>query len=226
VLLLLGLLLALPHTALAGRPVVYTGEPLVVRLAPQQPTAITFPEPIAAVPTGADPHQLSLELDGPRLFLQPLDPAVRGLLFAIGVSGRSYAVRFAVGTPADTEVVLTLPPPSVSGTPGQTPARAAVPWRSLLRAMLQGTPLAGVTEAPLTQDLGSVDRLRLTLIRVYTAGTLRGYVVEASNPTDAIRPVPVQTVTVPGLRALTAETDTIPARGTTRLYLVVQATTP
>jgi hypothetical protein len=222
---LCGLLLALPPGALAGRPLVYTGEPLTVRLAPRQPTAVTFPEPIAAVPTGADPHQLSLELDGPRLFLQPLDPAVSGLLFAIGVSGRSYALRFAVGTPADTEVVVTLPPPSAPVAPGQ-PTRAGVPWRRLLRAMLQGTPLPGMTEAPLTQDLGTMDSLRLTLVRVYTAGTLRGYVVEATNPTDTVQPVPVQTVTVPGLRALTAETDTVPARGTTRLYLVVQGTTP
>src|SRR5262249_61928485 len=107
---LCGLLLALPTGALAGRLVVYTGEPLDVRLAPHQPTAVTFPEPITAVPTGADPHQLSLELDGPRLFLQPLDPAVRGLLFAIGVSGRRYALRFAGATPAATGVVVTLPP--------------------------------------------------------------------------------------------------------------------
>lgn len=221
-----GLLLTLPVVTHAARTVVHTGEPLAVRLALRQPTAVTFPEPIAAVPTSADPHQLSLELDGPRLFLQPLDPTVSGLLFAIGVSGRSYTVRFAVGTPADTEVVVTLPPPSTPVAPGRAPTRAGVPWRSLLRAMLQGTPLPSMTEAPLTQDLGTVDGLRLTLVRVYTAGTLRGYVVEATNPTDTVRPVPVQTVTAPGLRALTAETDTVPARGTTRLYLVVQGTTP
>jgi hypothetical protein len=102
--LLLGLLLVLPARAMAARTVVLTGDPILIRLAHRQPTAVTFPEPIAAVPTGADPQQLSLELDGPRLFLQPLEPTVTGLLFAIGVSGRSYALRFAVLRP-ESEMV-------------------------------------------------------------------------------------------------------------------------
>jgi hypothetical protein len=53
-------------------------------------TAVTFPEPITAVPTGADPTRLSLELDGPRLFLQPLDAKVQGVLFAIEAAVRDW----------------------------------------------------------------------------------------------------------------------------------------
>jgi len=226
--LLLGLLLAFPAVVGAARTVVLTGDPILVRLAPRQPTAVTFPEPIAAVPTGADPQQLSLELDGARLFLQPLEPTVTGLLFAIGVSGRSYVLRFAVGTPTDTEVVVTLPAPGARQgvTMGGAAAPAGVTWRRLLRAMLQGAALPGVTEAPLTKDLREVDGLRLTAVRMYTSGALRGYVAEAVNPADTPRPVRVQAFTAPGLQAITAATDTVPARGTTRLYLVVQAGTP
>ncbi|MGE3540221.1 MAG: type-F conjugative transfer system secretin TraK [Candidatus Tectimicrobiota bacterium] len=227
-LLLVSVLLTLPTLTMAGRTVVLTDEPLLVRLAPRQPTAVTFPEPIAAVPTGADPQQLSLELDGSRLFLQPREPAVTGLLFAIGVSGRSYALRFAVGAPADTEVVITVPTPSVQ--PGSASRAAVAPaevsWRRLLRAMLQGTTLPGVTEAPMTQDLGEVDGLRLTAVRRYMSGGLLGYIAEAANPADTPRAVRLHTFTAPGLLAITTALDTLPGQGTTRLYLVVHARTP
>src|SRR5262249_44984542 len=155
----------------------------------------------------------------------PLDPAVSGLLFAIGVSGRSYPLRFVVGIPADTEVVVTLP-----DVPRATPAlatpdatRSGGTWRGLLRAMLLGTQPPGTTVAPVRQDLGTVDGLRLTAVHIYTMGGVSGYIAEVSNPTESPQPLRVQAVTTPGLLAITAEADTVPARGTTRLYLVVRA---
>jgi hypothetical protein len=119
--LLLGVLLTLPRVGAAARPVLFTGEPVVVRLQYRQPTAVQFPEPIVGIPTGADPETLSLEAEGPRLFLQPRTRDVQGRLFVLGVSGRSYPVHFVVGRPADTDVVVTLlqgPP-----RPGIPPAR-------------------------------------------------------------------------------------------------------
>ena len=146
------LLVLLPPVGHAARPVVFTGDPVVVRLQPRQPTAVQFPEPIAAVPTGADPHTLSLELEGPRLFLQPLTSEVQGQLFALGVSGRSYPVRFAVRQPVDTEVVVTLPPPA-PGEPGMAPTGSPTPAppglaspvtvRELLVGMLRDMPPPG-----------------------------------------------------------------------------------
>jgi hypothetical protein len=204
-----------------------TGEPVMVRLELLQPTAVSFPEPIAAVPTGADPHKLSLELDGAHLFLQPLDPTVSGLLFALGVSGRRYAVRFAVASPADTEVVVTLPS---AGSPavalGSPSVRSGVTVRTLLRAMLQGTTLPGVQETPGAQDLGSVDGLRLTAVWTYRVGVLVGYIAEAINPSPTPQPLRIQALTTPGLKAIAADTDTVPAKGSARIYLIVQAGTP
>ena len=229
---LLGLL---PRVGAAARPVVFTGEPVVVRLQPRQPTAVQFPEPIAAVPTGADPHTLSLELEGPRLFLQPLTRDVQGQLFALGVSGRSYPVRFAVGRPADTEVVVTLPPaasgagsPPLASPAGSAPPALASPVtvRDLLVGMLRGTPPPGVSVAPHTQVVLETDTLRMTTQRVYVTGTLQGYVAEAVNRTAEPLPLRLPEYSAPGLKALSAAAEVLPPHGTTTVYLVFHAAGP
>jgi hypothetical protein len=217
----------------AARPVVFTGDPVVVRLQPRQPTAVQFPEPIAAVPTGADPHTLSLELEGPRLFLQPLTPDVQGQLFALGVSGRSYPVRFAVRQPADTEVVVTLPPaaptPSETAPAGGPPSPALaspVTVRDLLVGMLRDTPPPGVSVAPHTQVVLETDTVRITTQRVYVTGTLQGYVAEAVNRTAETLPLRLPEYYAPGLKALSVTAEVLPPHRTTTVYLIFQPAPP
>jgi hypothetical protein len=219
----------------AARPVVFTGDPVVVRLQPRQPTAVQFPEPIAAVPTGADPHTLSLELEGPRLFLQPLTPAVQGQLFVLGVSGRSYPLRFTVGRPADTEVVVTLPPAGTS--PSTAPSRPAaevggatlaspVTVRELLVGMLRDTPPPGVSVAPHTQVVLETATLRITTQRVYVTGSLQGYVAEAVNRTAETLPLRLPEYYAPGLKALSVTAEVLPPHRTTTVYLIFQPAPP
>jgi hypothetical protein len=234
--LLLALLLTLPCASKAARPVVFHGDPIVVRLQLRQPTAVQFPEAIAAVPTGANPHTLSLELEGARLFLQPLTPDVQGQLFALGVSGRSYPVRFAVGRPADTEVVVTLPPvasPVLGSAPLGDPARPASPRlaspvtvRDLLAGMLRGMPPPGVSVASHTQVVLETTTLRITTVRAYVTGDLQGYVAEAVNRTAETLPLRLPEYYAPGLKALSATAEMLPPQGTTLVYLVFQPALP
>jgi hypothetical protein len=227
------LLCTLPQLGAAARPVVFTGDPVVVRLQPWQPTAMQFPEPILGIPTGADPETLSLEAEGPRLFLQPRTRDVQGRLFVLGVSGRSYPVHFAVRNPADTEVVVTLPP-AAPAAPGATPAGAPahpglaspVTVRDLLVGMLRGTPPPGVSVAPHTQVVLETDALRITTVRAYGTGTLQGYVAEAVNRTAEPLPLRLPEYTAPGLKALSATAEVLPPHGTTTVYLVFHAAGP
>jgi hypothetical protein len=220
----------LPGPVVTARTVLLTGDPIVVRLQALQPTALTFPEPLTAVPTGADPKHLSLELDGPRLFLQPLEAKVQGVLFAVGVSGRSYPVRFTVGTPADTEVVLVLPaataPQGVAGAAAPAAPPAGVTVRALLAALLTRTPVPGATEAADRQVLLATDRLRLTTTRVVLAGPLVGYLAEAQNLTDQPLPLLLPEYYAPGLKALTAGAEVLPPKGRTPVVLVFQPGSP
>jgi hypothetical protein len=218
----------------AVRPVVFTGDPVVVRLQLRQPTAVQFPEPIAAVPTGADPHTLSLELEGPRLFLQPLTSDVQGQLFALGVSGRSYPLRFAVGRPADTDVVVTLSPAasgagsSPRASPASPPPALASPVtvRDLLVGMLRDTPPPGVSVASHTQVVLETATVRITTQRVYVTGPLQGYVAEAVNRTAAPLPLRLPDYYAPGLTALSAAAEVLPPHGTTTVYLVFHPAGP
>jgi hypothetical protein len=217
------LVVGLPAAAVAARTVVLTGEPVVVRLQPLQPVAVTFPEAIASVPTGADPNALSLELDSSRLFVQALGKDVRGLLFVVGVSGRLYPLRYLVATPADTEVVVVRPErPPASAAPGAPEPAPGLTVRTLLAAMLQGRALAGVTESPDDQILLETEALRIVTTRVYIAGPLLGYIAEARNLSEAPLPLRLPEYYAPGLKAAAALAEVIPAKGTTRLYLVFQ----
>ena len=220
-------LLSRSGAVMAARTLVLTDAPIAIRLQYLQPTAVTLPEAIASVPTGADPAKLSLELDGARLFLQALDPKVSGRLFAVGVSGRIYPIRFQVGSPADTNVTVLRPAPSAA--PPQAPPSASMSGltlRSLLAAMIRAQPLSGVTEAADAQTLLDTERLHMTTVRVYVAGAYLGYQAQAVNRTDAPLPLALPAYYAPGLKAISADVEIIPPRGTATVYLVFQPGAP
>ena len=93
---LMALALCLARPALAARSVP-ADRPIAVKLETSQPTAIALPEPVASVSVGLAPERVSLDYDGPYLFLLPLDPAITGRLFVVGQSGTLYVVTFKVG---------------------------------------------------------------------------------------------------------------------------------
>ena len=94
--LLAGGLCACARPVLAARSVP-ADRPIAVKLETSQPTAIALPEPVASVSVGLAPERVSLDYDGPYLFLLPLDPAITGRLFVVGQSGTLYVVTFKVG---------------------------------------------------------------------------------------------------------------------------------
>jgi hypothetical protein len=92
--------------------------------------------------------------------------------------------------------------------------------------MLRGTALPGVTEAADQQVLLETDRLRLTTTRLYMAGPLVGYRAEAVNKTVATLLLLLPEYYAPGLKAITAEAESLPPQGTTWVYLVFQPGVP
>ena len=112
--LLLALSLASPVLAARSLP---ADRPIAVKLEPSQPTAIALPEPVASVSVGLAPDRVSLDYDGPYLFLLPLDPAITGRLFVVGQSGTLYVVTFKVAAPADDVVHVTATPAGATQRP-------------------------------------------------------------------------------------------------------------
>ena len=233
VLLLLIALLALPVHA--ARLEVSGGDPVEVRIAVGTPTVVTFPETIAAIPTSADPQALSLEIERERLFIQSLREGFGAVLFVVGQSGRLYLLRLVEHEPPDIEVQVVLPqpaprfgepPPAPAGPAGRPRRRPGNPMRRLLVAMVKGEPPPGIEVLAHDQPLASSDDLEIRTTHLYAAGRYLGFIGVARNLTPAPFVLRLPEYQAQGLRAISADDETIPANGETRVYLLVEPGAP
>ena len=233
-LLLTVLGLALSHEALAGVRLVQVGsEPVPVYVEAGVPVVVTFPDRIEAIPTGADPATLSLEIEGKRLFIQTLVEGFEARLFVIVAGGGMYQLHLTERDgEADDQVQLVLPaPPPVFGA--ETPAAARVPGarrnpkrqsplRRLLVAMIDGQELPGVSVVDHAQTLFEGSGVAIRTLQVYVAGRYRGYVAVAQNRGAEPVALRLPEYQAEGLRAIAADRETLAPQDTTRVYLVVE----
>ena len=235
VLLLLFITSFLASSVHAARLEISTGDPVEVRIAVDTPTVVTFPERIKAIPTSADPEALSLEIEGERLFIQSLRDGFGTVLFVVGQSGRLHLLKLVDHEPPDTEVQLILPqppprfgetPPAATGRPGRPRHRQGNPLRRLLAAMLRGDTLPGVEVLAHEQPLASSDDIEIHTTRLYAAGRYLGFIATARNLTDDPFVLRLPEYQAPGLKAIAADLETIPAGGETRVYLIVEPGSP
>ena len=227
--------LLLASSVHAARLEISTGDPVEVRISVGTPTVVTFPERIKAIPTSADPEALSLEIEGARLFIQSLREGFGAVLFVVGQSGRLHLLKLVEHEPPDTEVQLILPPapprfddtpPAGSGRPGRPRRPQGNPMRRLLAAMLRGDTLPGVEVLAHEQPLASSDNIEIRTTHLYAAGRYLGFLATARNLTREPFVLRLPEYQAPGLKAIAADLETIPAGGETRVYLVVEPGSP
>ena len=216
----------------AARLEISTGDPVEVRISVGTPTVVTFPEKIKAIPTSADPQALSLEIEGERLFIQSLREGFGAVLFVVGHSGRLHLLKLVEHEPPDTEVQLILPPapprfgdtpPAATSRPRRPPGN---PMRRLLAAMLRGDTLPGVEVLAHEQPLAVSEEVSISTTHLYAAGRYLGFVATARNLTGEPFVLRLPEYQAPGLKAIAADLETIPAGGETRVYLVVEPGSP
>ena len=234
-LLLVLAVLFLAASVHAARLEVSTGDPVEVRIGVGVPTVVTFPEGIKAIPTSADPSALSLEIEGERLFIQSLRAGFSTTLFVIGKSGRLHLLSLVEHETPDTEVQLILPqapprfaepPPAAPGRPGRARRPQGNPLRRLLVAMLKGKTLPGVEVLAHSQSLALSKEVEIQTTHLYAAGRYLGFLGTARNLTQAPFVLRLPEYQAPGLKAIAADLETIPAGGETRVYLVVEPGSP
>ena len=234
-LVLLSCLLFLVCPALAARLEMSTGDPMEVRIGVGAPTVVTFPEKITAIPTSADPQALSLEIEGGRLFIQSLREGFGAVLFVVGESGRLYLLKLVEHDIPDVEVQVMLPqapprfgdpPPAASASPGRPQRRLGNPMRRLLVAMVKGETLPGVEVLAHDQPLALSEEVGIRTTQLYAAGRYLGFIGVARNLTDGPFVLRLPEYQARGLKAISADDETIPAGGETRVYLVVEPGAP
>ena len=235
VLLLLLTTSLLASSVHAARLEISSGDPVEVRISVGTPTVVTFPERIKAIPTSADPEALSLEIEGERLFIQSLREGFGAVLFVVGQSGRLHLLKLVEHEPPDTEVQLIVPPapprfgegPSETGKrPGRPGHRQGNPMRRLLAAMLRGDTLPGVEVLAHEQTLAISEEVSISTTHLYAAGRYLGFLATARNLTGEPFVLRLPEYQAPGLKAIAADLETIPAGGETRVYLVVEPGSP
>jgi len=222
----------------AARLEVSTGEPVEVRIHPRQPTVVTFPEPIQAIPTSADPQAVSLELVGNRLFIQSLRGGFGATLFVIGASGQLHVLELVESDTPDIEVQLVEPKGRLQGVvseaakasarpSGRPAARAASsPLRRLLVALLKGETLPGVEVVAHDQELASSGEVEIRTTHLYVAGRYLGFIGVATNRTAGSLVLRLPEYQAAGLKAIAADAETLAAGGPTRVVLVVEPGSP
>ena len=213
--------------------------PVAIYVKVGMPLAVTFPEDIQAIPTGVDPAHLSLEIEGKRLFIQPLIEGFDARLFVIGASGRMYqlylAEREGEGEPDDqVELIQPAAPPVfgaeapalVNQTLRRRGAQTESPLRRLLVAMVEGRRLPGVSVTDHAQTLFHQGNLEIYTLQLYVAGRYLGYVAVAENRGTEPVALRLPEYQTPGLRAITAEQEIIETKGTALVYLIVEPMKP
>ena len=235
------LVLGLPLGVAAEVRLVKAGpDPVAIYVVAGVPVSVQFPEGIAAIPTGVNPGDLSLEIEGRWLFVQALVDGLDARLFVIGKSRRMYQLRLVEeeGKLDDqVELVRAVRPPAFGAESAGSPDRAAVgprprgrpasdPLRRLLVAMIEGRKLPGVSVVEHGQNLYDDGTLRIDTIQLYVAGRYLGYVGVAENTGKEPLALRLPEYDAPGLKAIAAEQETIAAQGKTLVYLVMEAGRP
>ena len=217
----------------AARLEVSTGEPVDIYIAVGEPTVVTFPEPVKAIPTSADPQAVSMEAEGSRLFIQSLREGFGGIVFVIGESDRLHILRLVEREPPDTEVQLLLPQASTrfgeeARRPGKPAGRRSQrsPMRRLLVALLKGEKLPGVEVLAHDQMLAQTEEVEIRTTHLYAAGRYLGFVGRAKNLTGKPFVLRLPEFQAPGLKAIAADDETIEAGGVTRVVLVFEPGSP
>ena len=93
-------------------------------------------------------------------------------------------------------------------------------------AMLNGDTLPGVDVLTHDQPLASSEDIEIRTTHLYAAGRYLGFLGTARNLTDSPFVLRLPEYQAPGLKAIAADLETIPAGGETRVYLVVEPGSP
>ena len=221
--------------AAAPRLVRVGNEPVTVYVRAGEPQAVTFPEEIAAIPTGVDAAHVSLEIEGRRLFIQALVAGFRARLYVIGASGRMYELSLMESQEepdGQVELVPPVRPPRFGEEPGVAAVEAGERRRRgrsrqglvrrLLKAMIEERSPPGVRVVEHAAVLFEGGGLRIETLRVLVAGRYLGYVAKAENTGASPLALLLPEYEADGLRAIAADDEQLGAGDWTLMYLVTE----
>lgn len=197
-LLLAAMFFLLPSKMLyAQKTILYTGVPVVVKVAYLNPTEVRFDgDRIASIIMGLPAESISLQNTADSIFIQPLIPDISGDMYVVTASGKTIIISLASTAPQlrDRAIKIVSNAKTMAervervNRSGLTPA-------GLIKAMILGEDLDGVSIRSSRQAIIEVPT-KLTSHTVYDAVFLRGYIVDMPREN-----IDIKAITMRGLIA-------------------------
>lgn len=196
-LLLATMFFLLSDKAYAQRTILYSGSPVVVKVAHLNPTEVKFEgDRIASIIMGLPAESISLQNTADTLFIQPLIPELSGDIYVVMGTGKTKVITLISAPPAmrDRSVRIASETRTAAdrveriNRSGLTPA-------GLIKAMILGEDLDGVSIRSAKHTIIEVP-IKLASHTVYDAVFLRGYIVDIPKEN-----IDIKAITMRGLIA-------------------------
>lgn len=211
------LFLIISVTAFA-REVEYDGQVIQVNTCTRKTTQVVFPANVKKIVTSFNQGQISIEVYGRNLYLQPL-LLPRGYMFLHVADDRCYTLDIKNVPQADmdisVEVTLATTFKKIEADTGGD--KTIVHYMRMLITG-DGIQSAGVTTA--NKVIYKNRKLKLTLKKIYGWSSFTGWVCEAKNLTRGAIVIPIQSISIPKLRAISADKDVLDTGEATKIYIL------
>lgn len=178
--ILLFLISLLASSPAVAKNVLYTGDPIVVKVSYLSPVEVRFTgDEIASIVTGIQPSDISIQNAANVLYIQPLIENLQGDIYVVMRDGTSKIVSLVTVPPAARDRVINIIHPSLTHEErakkvtesGLTPA-------GLIKAMALREDVDGVS---ISTDSFVLEGLGMTVTETYDAVFMKGYVIPLNN---------------------------------------------
>lgn len=173
------LLLAASSNATAEKAILYTGSPVVIKVAHLNPTEIKFEgDSIASIVMGIPPDTISLQNTPDTLFIQPLSDTLSGDIYVIMRDGKSKIITLTSTLPNMRDRAVRI----INGVEQVTQRidklnRTGITPAGLIKAMVTGEDMDGVAISQTKQTILEVP-VMLVANTVYDAVFYKGFIVD------------------------------------------------
>ena len=206
---------------------------ITLRLKAGMITEAEFPDKISNVTKSVANETLQIETLGNRIFLLPREN-LESQLYVVTQDNVSYCLHLIMDeTQAATRIKIEKPHQQTNEEQGKDTANTV----ELMKALLTGKQPSGSVSSKLhPQDIFNNAKLRITIDEVYElAGGTKAFVLTFENLVDKPVIVPIEHIELPGLLAISVDSQILearphntnkkPFRHTAKAYMIVEGLT-
>jgi hypothetical protein len=211
--LILGVLfMAFPVSAAEKR--VCGNDMVLVKAALGQAVEIIVENGVGDLVRSGDPATLKVEHTSGHLFLTPLGLTPADVTL-IDMRGQSHLIRFVFEQPVDEKIVMGDCDRAEESRKEENLVMA------FMRSLIRGRAFAGTTEKKTDVLMFDDGRVRMRAVLIQELPQLWGYVMVVENLIREPVIIPVQTISFPGLLAVSSAKDRLAVGEQGNIYMVV-----